>query len=400
MVGFLILDSLLIASSLTKIIGDFAIKSGYLEKIAIFPPDKLIDYLSFPVFILLAFVFFIVGYLANTRRAKSRLSQKDIIFEAAYLFCYLIIFLQSYFVFSSGRNLLLFIFVVYLSQQLFKRVGIKKAFIEFKPRILLNGIIMGFFLSILSSNLTKLTAVPLSFALFTPFLYLYIYPKLARFLASPLYLLFVLSVFFPANIAFLALLAVLVAVLVFITWEHNEQKRGARILDLLYIAALVFIFTYNPLFYIGHFDSVEEGFWLAWIERLSHGQVLYRDFFVFHPPAITQGAYYFLKLFGYSIYSLRLYMQLLQVAGYFFIYLIINFFLKSRFNKILVFAIVLIVTHTFVRNNTVVRLGSGLIAILPLFIYFKTRDLKLLLAGGILSALSFFVSAEVGLSTW
>ena len=281
--GFLILESLLLSSSITKIISDFTIKSGYLGKIMQIPAVKLIDYLNFPLFILLAFSVFIICYLLTKKRIQEKLNSRSLVFESGYLLCYIVIFWQSYFVFSSGRNLLIFIFVVYLSQFILRKFVKSEGSLKFMPRILLNGVLTGFFLSMLTSHLTKLTAVPLSLAMVTPFLYVYLQPKLNNILSNPLHLIFVVSVFFSTDIRLLLVLLTINSVMIIVSqkyWDLKEEK--GKIINFFYITSLIFIFTYNPLFYIGHFDSVEEGFWLAWIERLADGQIMYRDFFAFH----------------------------------------------------------------------------------------------------------------------
>jgi len=68
--------------------------------------------------------------------------------------------------------------------------------------------------------------------------------------------------------------------------------------SLIYSLALFFMISYDPLFYFGNLDSVEEGFWLAWLQRLISGQTLYKDVAVYHPPGIIWGLGFFVKIFA------------------------------------------------------------------------------------------------------
>jgi hypothetical protein len=154
---------------------------------------------------------------------------------------------------------------------------------------------------------------------------------------------------------------------------------------------------YNPLFYIGNLDSIEEGFWLSWLQRLINKQTIYKDFLAYHPPLVTWFMYIFTSLTQYSVYYFRLYMHLLQVSGLIIFYFALDSLLKKRINKIIALLIIAsLTTTTLVRNNAEIRVAAG---ILPIILFYKAQmNPRLYLISGILSALAVFISVDTGIA--
>ena len=137
--AFPIIDSLLLSASLVKIIGDFITKYGYLDKITILSAGRLIDYLDFPVFFVLALVLLIIYRKIHLYFNKQGFERHTILIESTFLLCYFLIFLQSYFVSYSGKDLLIFIAVVYIFNLFFRKFLKPKSPVKFNNRIFLNG---------------------------------------------------------------------------------------------------------------------------------------------------------------------------------------------------------------------------------------------------------------------
>jgi len=152
---------------------------------------------------------------------------------------------------------------------------------------------------------------------------------------------------------------------------------------------IVVFLSFNPYFYIGNFDSVEEGFWAAWIQRLGQGEVLYKDVATYYPPLVIWGLSFFTRVFGSTIYNQRLFFHIFEIFGFYVLFLLIRKVVKKPVNYWAVLFLALSFAFTSVRNNVMVRLLPALLSLL----FFKSPFLA-----GAMGGLSLFTSMEVGLA--
>jgi hypothetical protein len=187
----------------------------------------------------------------------------------------------------------------------------------------------------------------------------------------------------------LPLAAIALTPLVYYIFAKNRKPflPGSK----LYAIIIIILIVYNPLYYLGHFDSVEEGFWLGWVSGLRDGKALYSQIAAYHPPLIIWILSIFQKLFGYSIENTRLALHTMQIAGIAMYYFFADRLLKSRLSKATVMLLAISMTAIMVRNNVEIRLGLGLVSIA-----FLSNPV---LAGG-LAAAALFTSTEVGVAAF
>jgi len=258
-----------------------------------------------------------------------------------------------------------------------------------------NGIITGFFLLIFTRHFVTLLALPISFLILGP-IFFYVFSEKITTLKHPAFLLLFVSVFFSFNRIYLFLLLILVVVLLFLT-KPNEKV--INFFAKIYPFIIIFLFLYNPLFYFGNFDTVEEGFWASWLQRIMSGQHIYSDFAAHHPPGLIWGLYYFSKLFGSSLYNMRLYFHILQITGYFIFYFLINKLVKNKWIMVGTYLLVLIFISTFLRNNIEIRLSSSFLPIIFIYLFKKFNKERYLFISGFFVFLALLISTETGIAS-
>lgn len=409
MIGYQILGSVFLGSSLSRIFSPLIIAKFHLNfftgefvsQIPSFTIDLALQKTYDIVNFILAIVFSLLVYLTYeliVRKRKQASSLSDIL----YVSFSFVIFLQTHFATYSGKITLLLIIVFHLMLLLITRF--RKIFAPSPVRpdannqlLIINGLLTGFLLVLISNQLTTSLAVSISLFVLSPIVYLMFHKNMSSVLESHFHLIIASSVFFPTNILFLSLLGVLFVTLIVIV---NNKYNHREIPRIIYPIILIFLVSYNPLYRLGNFDTVEEGFWLGWVQRLINHQALYKDVAVYHPPLIIWGEYLFQKIVGFSIANTRLFLHLLQIVGMSIYYFAINFILEKKLNKLVVMLLALGLTVTMVKNNVEIRLGIGLLSLIFLAKYYRAPKLKWLLLSGVVAAASIFTSLEVGVSTF
>jgi len=258
-----------------------------------------------------------------------------------------------------------------------------------------NGIIVGFYLLLLSRHYFSSLTLPISLFIATP-IYFYLFSEKNIFLKNPVFILFFISAFFSFNKIFLLLIAVLITVLLFLI---KPSKKVLNFTSKLYPFILIFIFLYNPLFYFGNFDTVEEGFWASWLQRLISGQHIYSDFAAHHPPLLIWGLHYFSRVFGPSLYNMRLYFHILQIVGYVIFYILVDKIIDNKWIKLGTYLMILVFISTFLRNNIEIRLASSFLPMIFIYLFRKTNKNSYLFLSGIFSSISLLISTETGIAS-
>lgn len=406
--AFLIISSLLLGSSFARIIATYLVNQRgidlFAKSLSLNIPSfdlelaraKSFDMIQFVSFLLISSLLFAIFYFIYRKR---KLTQKtQIVFGSIFAIFALFVYVATSFASYSGTQTIVFSAIWYailFASSLF----IPKELPSFKmaKREILNGIIAGFFLLIVFNNITTSIALSLSVFAGTPLLF-YILSDKFKFLKHPAIALLILSFAFPFNRVALLSVVVATGVAVYLTRNKITPKILA-LTDKIYPLLILFIFLYNPIFYLGNFDSIEEGFWAGWLERLLRGQIMYKDFAAYHPPLLLGGLFAFSKVFGASLYDLRLYFHILQIAGLAIIYYILDRLVESKWIKIGIFVLIMSYSFGLVRNNMEIRVGSAVLPLLFVYMHSIKKGRFWLFAAGLFSALSFFISIETGISS-
>lgn len=397
----LILSVLLISSSLAKILAQFIVTdlklNLFLNSFSALMPtfsvqlgmDKTFDLFNF--WIVLGLVVILYGLnLWLTNQRDNHTGMVDVIYVAFAL----LIFLQTHFVRFSGKEVLIMAFLVNLGYIWIKRRGWG---IKLPSWIVLaNGFLTGFYFTFIIRQFTTSVLLIFGVVLLAILLYEIMSEMRYKFVLSSWHIFLVVGVFVSWNIQALLILGIFELVMVFCI--KKEAPFIDKHLSLIYPFVILFLVTYNPNFYFGNIDTVEEGNWLGWLQRLISGQVLYRDVAVFHPPLLIWGMNVFTKLFGVSVYSVRLYFHLLEITGWGIIYMITRKILKSRSNIFLSMLLILSLVSNQVRNHVGIRLGMGLLSIYLLLMFHDKNKYIWIFISGVVAFASLGISTESGVA--
>ena len=407
---YLILASLFLGSALGNIFAQLVGKSLPISlfkgEIPSFTPElsslKTFDLLDFGLTVILTLSIFGINLLIRKILNKDQTKTKHTsLIGIAYAIFAFIIFLQTHFVTSSGKMIVFIIIAgqfVYIA--LARLIRVKRIQTKIEPIFVFNGILTGFYLLLVGNQLTTTVALPLVLLILGPIMYILFAKFQGKYLSSPMHLVLLGALLFPTNLSNLLILGGICLPLILISKDRalDNPKISKLLINYIYPSVIIFLIAYNPLFYVGDFDSVEEGFWLGWLQRLINKQVLYRDVAAYHPPLIVWGMYAFTKITDFSIYNTRLFLHLLQIFGLIIYYFVVNNVLHKRINKLVVMLLAFSFTATLVKNNVEIRLGLGLLSLLIWLNYLKTKKPGWLTLSGVFCAITLFTSLEVGIA--
>lgn len=399
---FAIIPSAFLASTLSNILVVFFTKKLSFN---VFSPQYLIkevsvaktqDLLEFPIFLFLLIILF---FLNRFVISKSRLSKynKSLILLIYTIFS-VIIYIQTFFIDHSLTQTLGLIILCSAVTYLFLIFFANKENVptgSLLTTILANGLTLGLYLAILSRNFSTTVAYPIFFLICTPLLFLLFSNIFKSKITQPTFVILLCSIFFPYQKVILLILLVIL-ILIILSPLNLFNLKYQKHISLL---SILFIILYNPLFYFGTYDNIEEGFWAGWLERLLNGQVIYRDFAAHQPPLLLWGLHLFSKLLGPSLFTIRIYFHLLQIVGLVGIYYALCAIVKNSWIKTTIFVSIISYNSMLVRNNIEIRLASGIVPLIILQLYFVKKRNIYLFTAGILSAVAFFISTETGISS-
>jgi len=400
------LAALLFGSSLGKVLTFLLLKltgvrlfseyfMGMSNDLAFF---KTYDIVDFYLTLFLTLVIFTMNYLLRRKKKETNTIVIKYI-DSYYLIASILIFLQSHFVESSGKILLLLFIIIQALYYLFLlKVKINQSR-KINATVWANGLLLGLALMLFTSLITTSFALPYLVLITTILIYALFASGGFDFIYNPLHLILVISIFYSSQKTFLVAIVAISITAVLLTRSFFQKRKllTSTVTKCLYPAVIIFLIFFNPLFYIGNLDTIEEGFWLSWLQRLINGQVIYRDFFAYHPPLIIWLMYAFIKLTQVNIFYFRLFLHLLQVLGLIIYYFAIDRLLARRLNKFVVLLIIAaLTTSSLVRNNIEIRMGLGL---LPIIAFYKAqKNFRFYLLSGLFSAITVFSSIDVGLA--
>ncbi|OGE18133.1 hypothetical protein A2769_02710 [Candidatus Daviesbacteria bacterium RIFCSPHIGHO2_01_FULL_37_27] len=401
----LILASFLFGSSLSEIftksiISKFGLNffssqfsssiPAFSSQLAVVKTDDLINF-GMTIFLSLCI------FLLNSFNLKKETTYKNNLLNIGFLLFAVSMFLQTHFVRFSGKEAIACFILIQVLFLVFKKLLPKS--LGFRGWLVsANGFLIGFYLVLFVRFFTTSFLINIGVILATVIFYNILgFSKFAWIVRNPSHLLLIISIFFPWNRFILIILGIASCVSILV---NKCPKFVEKNLSLIYSSVFIFYLSYNPLFYYGNLDSVEEGFWLGWLERLLNGQILYLDVAVFHPPLIAWGMGLFVKIFGTSVYFVRLYLHILELAGIMIFFALSLKLLQKKLNIVMLLILMIAYLSTLVKNNVEIRVGLGLLAILFLFNYLSKKAFKWLFLSGIFTAISFFTSIESGLAAF
>lgn len=405
-----LVSSLLLSSSLSLILGKVAASHYSLPFFSLaFPglsPEiifgKRLDFFEFLLTLFLSFVFFLLSNFFYSRAKTSTSALPDFFL----LMSSILIFLQTHFVTSSGIQVLLLAAIIEVIYFILLRVDYKPVQSKLSDDLflgLVNGIFLGLYFSFFAIKFSTLVISPLLIIFVIPFFVFvlrFVNYKVYNLVLSFPGVLLLTGLLFPKNLYSLTLSGLFI----FLFWmvfkkSISSWNQSALAKKYLYPLGLLILIVYSPNFAFGEVDTIEEGFLMGWTQRLINGQALYRDVATFHPPFIPWTLFLFEKFVGFSLYSQRLFLHLLQIAGTIFYFLTAGNLLKKKVFIFLSVILLLSIESSLVRNNVEIRVGIGLLSLLFFFKFLDTKKYKHLLLSGALSIFGLFVSVEVGIIT-
>lgn len=170
-----------------------------------------------------------------------------------------------------------------------------------------------------------------------------------------------------------------------------------KIIFYLIIYFVVFVW----LFIVGHMNGsgsifgdinlLDEGQYAAWIQRMLHGQVIYKDFYVQYGPLMVYPQYFFMKLFGETFFYVRLWNTLSIMFGLVVVGYILQ---KLQIRKMLIITSLIVLT---ILPGVSIRQFLGVL-ILGVIIFNRTER-KISIISGVLLVIAFLQSIEFFLFT-
>jgi hypothetical protein len=186
-------------------------------------------------------------------------------------------------------------------------------------------------------------------------------------------------------------------------------KTKAWVYCLISVTAVYLVLSFNinilfkPNYYpgSGYWPFLgEEGTTLAWVQSLLSGGIFSKDFSSAYGPMLLYPLTLFMKFFGATVLTQRIYTVVLNMIAYgiviAFLYKTINsktIFVVASLIYFLIFPPFLYVSP----NTTHLRVALGFFPVLLSYLYFYKRNAGILLLVGILAGQSLLFSQEVGI---
>lgn len=168
--------------------------------------------------------------------------------------------------------------------------------------------------------------------------------------------------------------------------------------DAWILSAVVILLVFNPFYLYQKINLFELGLYLPGVDSVLKGQIPFRDFFYLRGPMDLYIPAFFMKIFGEHVATL---------STYFYVGTIITLLScvwlarEVMGSKIFVWALIpVLVARTFPRVVYTfwggMRFAWGIIAILCIVKFIKSKRLSWAVAAGVLTALAILTSVDVG----
>lgn len=170
-------------------------------------------------------------------------------------------------------------------------------------------------------------------------------------------------------------------------------NKRINLLDLLIIVVLPIMFG-NLLFispFYGEVNFIDEGQFLAWVNHMLNGKLMFRDIYITYGPLYVYPLYVLFKVFGSSVFILRIYFIVIGAIASVLMIRPVAKILGLEKKLLLVFTLfILLLPGLTVRHS---------LPFLAIYLLFKSRTTNKLVYSlwlGIVSAFTFLVSQEIG----
>ena len=177
------------------------------------------------------------------------------------------------------------------------------------------------------------------------------------------------------------------------------MSKKVNIVDYFIGIFIIFIFTWNPNFAHGYIVGPDEGQHLAWINEILHGKTVYKDIYIFYGPLLEFLSIIFMKIFGISLWSQRLFYQVSNMFNIILGFFILKLLLRTRtFLYIGLWALLATrISDFWMPRWGGPRLMLGLCAVWLMLYYAGREKSWALFLSGIFTGLALFTSQEIGI---
>ncbi len=163
-----------------------------------------------------------------------------------------------------------------------------------------------------------------------------------------------------------------------------------------FLIILLVPFFLGNLFFVtpfyGSLNLIDEGQFLAWVSHMQNGKLMYRDIYITYGPLYVYPLYLVFKIFGSSIFIFRVYFIAFGIAvGILMIRPVVRLL---NFNNMIRF---LFIVYIVLIPGITIRHALPFLAILFLYKDHTTSKPINSILLGVVSAISFLVSQEIGL---
>lgn len=177
------------------------------------------------------------------------------------------------------------------------------------------------------------------------------------------------------------------------------MSKKVNLVDYFICTVIIFIFTWNPNFAHGYIVGPDEGQQLAWINEILHGKTVYKEIYMFYGPLLEFMSIIFMKIFGISLWSLRLFYQVANMFNIILGFFILKLILRTRtFLYIGLWALLATrISDFWMPRWGGPRLMLGLCAVWLMLYYARREKSWALFLSGIFTGLALFTSQEIGI---
>ncbi|MFH1846511.1 MAG: hypothetical protein ABH869_03020 [Candidatus Omnitrophota bacterium] len=168
--------------------------------------------------------------------------------------------------------------------------------------------------------------------------------------------------------------------------------------DYIIIPGVMLFFVFQPNFIHGYIDHFEAGKELVCINEVFYGRLPYKEIFQLFGPLNLYFQAFFMSLFGKTLVVLRWYFYAGTMVSLIATYWIGRILCRTRFFACAIaFFLITETVHPFWMTRWGgFRFGAGLLALLCMVIFFKTKQRRAIFFAGVLAAIAFLITFDVG----
>lgn len=173
----------------------------------------------------------------------------------------------------------------------------------------------------------------------------------------------------------------------------EKNKIGLRERDRMFgilIICIVCSMLVANLF-VGEINMIDEGQYGSWVYHMLQGKKMYQDIYITYGPMAVYPLYLLATVFSPSAFLVRLFLSGGTVVGLGAIYLLSSLLVGSRKIRLILLLLCSLLPVVVFRQ------GIGFFCLYFLFLAIRTKKTFWWFVTGLLCALSFLISAEIGI---